>query len=163
MAKSVEQGARGDVIGGVMRRFTTAAVLLHHALAEGIGLGPTDHKCLDLLRERGSLTASQLAGITGLTTGAVTGVVARLEAAGFVRREPDPTDGRKQNLFPSEERAADIHAQLGPIRADMAELLDGFDPHQVQGITEFLARATELTYRHIALLRARVHLAPGGR
>ena len=82
------------IVGRQVRRFSTAAVLLHHAVAEHLGLGPTDHKCLDLLRERGAMTGSALGAITGLTSGAITGVVARLERAGYLRREPDPHDRR---------------------------------------------------------------------
>src|SRR5438093_9600607 len=90
-----------EIVGRLVRRHSTAVVLFHHAVAERMGLGPTDHKCLDLLRERGAITGSDLAAITGLTTGAITGVVARLERAGYVRRESDPHDGRKQILYPA--------------------------------------------------------------
>src|SRR5207245_7886714 len=90
-----------EIVRRLARRHSTAVVLFHHAVAERLGLGPTDHKCLDLLRERGAITGSELAAITGLTTGAITGVVARLEQAGYVRRESDPHDGRKQMLYPA--------------------------------------------------------------
>ena len=76
-------------------------MLFHHALAERLGLGPTDHKCLDLLWERAPMTASELAAITGLTSGAITGVVARLERSGLLAREPHPHDRRKQVLRPT--------------------------------------------------------------
>src|SRR5947209_7604013 len=88
------------LIGSLARRYSTAAVLFHHAIAEHLGLGPTDTKCLDLLRERPAMTGSELSAVTGLTTGAVTGVVARLEKAGYVHREPHPEDRRKQILHP---------------------------------------------------------------
>src|SRR2546426_10086939 len=79
-----------EIVGRLARRHSTAVVLFHHAVAERLGLGPTDHKCLDLLRERGAITGSELAAITGLTTGAITGVVARLEQGGYVRRGVAP-------------------------------------------------------------------------
>src|SRR5438445_9663072 len=88
----------GEIVGRLIRRRSTATVLFHHAVADRLGLGPTDHKCLDLLREHGALTGSGLAAITGLTSGAITGVVARLERAGFLRRESDSNDGRRQIL-----------------------------------------------------------------
>ena len=81
-------------------------VLFHQAVAKRLGLGPTDHKCLDVLRDRGAMTGSELAVITGLTTGATTGVVARLERAGYLPREPDQHDGRKQILHLALERAS---------------------------------------------------------
>ena len=143
-----------EIVGLRVRRHSTAAVLFHHALADRLGLGPTDHKCLDLLRERGPMTGSELAAVTGLTTGAITGVVARLERAGYLRRESDPHDRRKQSLHPATERVRDIQDVFGPIRADVAALLEGFDAHQLTAIAEFLARSTDLAYRHAALLRA---------
>lgn len=143
-----------DIVGRLGRRHSTAAVLFHHAVAEHLGLGPTDHKCLDLLRERGEMTGSELAAITGLTSGAVTGVVARLESAGYVTRHADPHDGRRQILTPSLERVKTIHDVFVPIREETAALLEKFDAHQLSAIAEFLEGVTELAYRHVALLRA---------
>ncbi len=148
------QGLADDIVNRLMRRFSTAVVLFHHAIAERLRLGPTDHKCLDLLRERGVSSGTELAAITGLTTGAITGVVARLETAGYIRREPDPHDGRRQILSTAPERRQDIHKLLVPIRTDVATLLEGFDSAQVAAIAAFLDRTTEIAYRHVALLRA---------
>src|SRR6266851_2781948 len=142
-----------EIVGRLARRHSTAVVLFHHAVAERLGLGPTDHKCLDLLRERGAMAGSDLAAITGLTSGAITGVVARLEQAGYLRREPDPHDGRRQILHLA-LTPAHIHDAIGPLRKDVAALLENFDAHQLTAITEFLARSTDLIYRHAALLRA---------
>lgn len=144
-----------EIVGRLARRHSTAAVLFHHAVAERLGLGPTDHKCFDLLRERGAMTGSELAAITGLTSGAITGVVARLERAGYLRREPDAHDRRKQILYPALERVRDIQDVFDPIREDVAALLEGFDRRQLTAIAEFLARSTDFAYRHVALLRAR--------
>jgi DNA-binding MarR family transcriptional regulator len=142
-----------DEIVGLARRHSTAVVLFHHVVAERLGLGPTDHKCLDLLRERGAMAGSDLGAITGLTSGAITGVVARLEQAGYLRREPDPHDGRKQVLHLALKRAH-IHDVIDPLRKDVAALLENFDTHQLTAIAEFLTRTTDLIYRHAALLRA---------
>jgi DNA-binding MarR family transcriptional regulator len=151
-----------EIVGPLSRRNSTATVLFHHAVAERLGLGPSDHKCLDLVRERGPLTSAELAALTGLSTGAVTGVVARLERAGFVRREPDPHDGRKQILSTTET----AHARLTEVFAGLAErtheLLDDFDEAQLATIAEFLRRATGFTHRRTALLRAQT-LADGPR
>src|SRR5258708_7584333 len=140
------------IVKGLARRHSTAVVLFHHAVAERLGLGPTDHKCLDLLRERGAMAGSDLGAITGLTSGAITGVVARLERAGYLRREPDPLDGRRQILHLALDR---VHIQdvIDPLREDVAALLQNFDTHQLAAIVEFLTRTTGLIYRHAALLR----------
>ena len=105
------------------------------------------------------MTGSDLAAITDLTSGAITGVVARLERAGYLRREPDPHDRRQQILYPALERMRDIHDVFDPIRKDVAALLESFDTHQLTAIAEFLTRSTEFAYRHVALLRAQTHCA----
>lgn len=153
-----------EIVGRLARRHSTAVVLFHHAVAERLGLGPTDHKCLDLLRDRGAMAGSDLGAITGLTSGAITGVVARLERAGYLRREPDPRDGRKQVLHLAPKRAY-IQDVIDPLRADLAALLENFDAHQLSAVAEFLGRSTDLVYRHAALLRAETISAmgrPGG-
>jgi DNA-binding MarR family transcriptional regulator len=142
-----------EIVGRLARRHSTAVVLFHHVVAERLGLGPTDHKCLDLLRERGAMAGSDLGAITGLTSGAITGVVARLERAGYLRREPDPHDGRKQILHLALKRAH-IQDVIDPLRRDVAALLQNFDAHQLTAVADFLARTTDLIYRHAALLRA---------
>ena len=142
-----------EIVGRLARRHSTAVVLFHHAVAERLGLGPTDHKCLDLLRDRGAMAGRDLGAITGLTSGAITGVVARLERAGYLRREADPHDGRKQILHLALKRAH-IQDVIDPLREDVAALLENFDAHQLTAIAEFLARTTDLVYRHAALLRA---------
>lgn len=142
-----------EITNSLARRHSTATVLFHHALAERLGVGPTDHKCLDLLRERAPMTASELAAITGLTTGAIAGVVARLERSGWLLREPHPRDGRKQVLYVTEEAVRDVGAVFAGLADDAAGLLAGFDTHELSAIAEFLVRATDFAYRRTALLR----------
>ena len=158
--KSKQQLA-DEIVVRLARRHSTAVVLFHHAVAERLGLGPTDHKCLDLLRERGPMAGSDLGAITGLTSGAITGVVARLERAGYLLREPDPHDGRKQILNLA-LKGADIQNVINPLREDVAALLEKFDVHQLTAVAKFLAGTTDLVYRHAALLRAqRLSAVPG--
>jgi DNA-binding MarR family transcriptional regulator len=152
-ARKTQHELINEIVGRLARRHSTAVVLFHHAVAERLGLGPTDHKCLDLLRDRGAMTGSDLGAITGLTSGAITGVVARLERAGYLRREPDPRDGRKQILHLALKRAH-IQDVIDPLREDVAALLEHFDSHQLTAIAEFLNRCTDLVYRHATLLRA---------
>ena len=153
MTRQKDQELVQEIVDRLARQHSTAVVLFHHAVAERLGLGPADHKCLDLLRERGPLTGSELAAITGLTSGAITGIVARLERAGHLRRKPDPKDGRKQIIQMAREQSP-IHNVIAPLRKDVAGFLENFDSNQLSAIAEFLARSTELIYRHAALLRA---------
>ena len=71
---------------GLGRDLSTRTVFFHEAAAGRLGLGITDYKCMDFIqRATEPLTAGQLAEVTGLTTGAITGVIDRLERGGFVR------------------------------------------------------------------------------
>src|SRR3989442_8438936 len=119
-----------EIVGRLARRHSTAVVLFHHVVAERLGLGPTDHKCLDLLRERGPMAGSDLSAITGLTSGPITRVVAGLERAGYLRREPDPHDGRKQILQLALERSP-IQDVIELLRKEVAALLKNFDARQL--------------------------------
>ena len=143
-----------EILGTLARRNSTATVLFHHAIAERLGLGPSDHKCLDLVRERGPMTAAELAAVTGLTSGAVTGVVGRLLRAGFVAREPDPQDGRKQLLTMTPQAYRRIGEVFAGLAEDTHELVAGFDEQQLTTIADFLRRATTFAHRRTALLRA---------
>jgi DNA-binding MarR family transcriptional regulator len=82
--------------GQLNRELSTMMVLFHSRIAEQMGLSGTDHKCLELvLRSDEPLTAGRIAQLSGLSTGAVTGVIDRLERRGLVRRVRDPHDRRK--------------------------------------------------------------------
>src|SRR5262245_58305490 len=136
-------------------RFSTAIVLFHHGVAERARLGPSDHKCLEILRERGPMTGSELASVTGLTTGAITGVVARLESRGFLTRKPDPHDARKQTLRPSLDRIEkELHADLAPFRKDIAALIESLDAHQRAGLAKFLEHGAAIAILHATLARS---------
>src|SRR5215475_10461124 len=104
------------------RRLSTATIMFHQALADQLGLHPTDHKCIGLLGSAGSATAGELAEATGLTTGAITGVIDRLEAAGFVRREDDPHDRRRVIIRVVPKRYGDIARLFEPFAAAVFEM-----------------------------------------
>src|SRR3954447_16148383 len=78
-----------------VRKSSALGVIFGQAVAERAGISSSDLECLDFLNLEGRVTAGRLAELTGLTTGAITGVVDRLERAGYVRRERDESDRRK--------------------------------------------------------------------
>lgn len=89
-------------------RMATDAILLHQAVADRLGIHVTDLRCLQRLTETGPVTAGELVQSTGLTTGAITRMLDRLERAGFVRREHDRQDRRRIIVQPVPERLAEI-------------------------------------------------------
>jgi DNA-binding MarR family transcriptional regulator len=121
--------------------------------AARLGVSRSDLHCLNAIENGGGLTAGQLAQQAGLTSGAVTGVVDRLERAGFARRVPDPGDRRRVKIEVTPEfyeRAAEI---WGPLAADWrAELNDRFTAAELTRIAEFLRMSAEVGSRHLERL-----------
>ncbi|HEV2237245.1 MAG TPA: MarR family transcriptional regulator [Ktedonobacterales bacterium] len=132
------------------------------AAAARASMPVTDLQVLDALDSGGLTTAGQLAEQAGLTTGAITGMLNRLEEAGLVRRERDPNDGRKVivRLAPGKEHMGEIHAIFAA--ADVsAELAGGYDDDQLALIVAFLERGNALTRQSIAALREAPVEEPG--
>jgi DNA-binding MarR family transcriptional regulator len=131
-----------EVIDSI-RRVIATAILFSHQVAEQLGLGASDAQFMTLLEVHGPLTPGQLADLTGLRTGTVTGVLDRLESAGFVNRDRDPHDRRK--VIVSRD-AAQIEARMNPHYAGqamaMVELLKQYDDAQVELIADFVRRAS---------------------
>ena len=76
-----------------MRENSTVTIMFHQAIADRLGMNVTDHKCAGILARSGPITAGELARRTGLSTGAITGVIDRLEHAGFARGGVIPATG----------------------------------------------------------------------
>jgi len=91
-----------------VRRSTAQGTMFSQTVANRAGISSSDLECLDFLNLEGRVTAGRLAEVTGLTTGAITGVVDRLEKAGFVRRERDENDRRKVFIAIVPEKVARI-------------------------------------------------------
>jgi DNA-binding MarR family transcriptional regulator len=136
------------------RHFSTAAIMFHQAIADRLGLNVTDHKCAGILSTSGPITAGDLAERTGLTTGAITGVIDRLEKAGFARRAKDPKDRRRVIIEPFPEQ---IQRQIAPLFESMAraatELCERYSTQELAIIHDFTIRAQEMTYEETRKLR----------
>src|SRR5262245_32859402 len=136
------------------RQLSTATILFHQAIADRLGMNVTDHKCADILLQSGPMTAGDLARRTGLTTGAITGVIDRLERAGFVRRAKDARDRRRVIIVPLAQR---IEREIGPLFASiaraMAALCSRYTTQELAVIRDFTARAHQGAYEEIRKLR----------
>ncbi len=138
------------------RELSTRTVLLHQTIADRLGLGPSDHKCLDIAHRAGAsghVTAGQLAELTGLTTGAITGVLDRLEKAGYVRRERDPNDRRQVLVRLLPDRMPELTAMFEPIARTWAEVCEGYSEEDLAVVRDFLQKATQVSEQQIDLLR----------
>jgi MarR family transcriptional regulator, organic hydroperoxide resistance regulator len=119
------------------------ATLHNHAVAEYMGLHQTDQECLDLLDWSGPLTAGEIGAHLGLTSGAVTGLIDRLEAGGWVRRERDPDDRRRVVVHVRTERAADLWPLYQPLAEAVEAYRDRLATRDLRVVVEFLEFANE--------------------
>jgi DNA-binding MarR family transcriptional regulator len=138
------------------RSLGNASAMLNHAVAERLGLHPTDWECVILLvdAQEGSLTAGQLAQLTGLTTGAITGVIDRLEAAGYARRERDVADRRRVIVRLVPARFMEVAPLFGPMLEDMARLHANYSRAEIDLIREVLNEAGRILRQHALRIRA---------
>ena len=143
---------------------STATVLFHQAIAARLGLNGTDHKCADVLLETGPVTAGELAHITGLTTGAITGVIDRLERAGFVRRARDARDRRRVVVAPSMSPALErqVAQQFQPLARAMWKLAKSYTKAELAVIESFMTRSIDVMREQTAALRKRSRGKGGG-
>ncbi len=128
--------------------------LFDSLVVELAGVNRTDWRCLDILGTRGPMTAGQLAGAVRLTTGAVTGVLDRLEAAGLVRRIRDTQDRRRvivERTDAVDRMAAPVY---GPLIADAARAHAAFDVDELELITRFIRIERDLLARHTQRMAA---------
>ena len=114
------------------------ATLHNHAVAEFVGMHQTDQECIDLLDWTGPLTAGEIGAHLGLTSGAVTGLVDRLEAGGWVRRERDPHDRRRVFVHASSERGEELWALYQPLADAIEAYRDGLAARDLRVVVEFL-------------------------
>jgi DNA-binding MarR family transcriptional regulator len=119
-------------------------IVFHQALANRFGLNATDYKCLDIAKHEATVTAGRLAELTGLTTGAITAALDRLELAGFIRRERDAADRRKVVvcvLPGGQEKLAPFFADLGRV---MTALHQKYSRDQLALILDYQARCVAI-------------------
>jgi DNA-binding MarR family transcriptional regulator len=122
--------------------------------AELLGINRTDLHCINIIENSGGLAAGELAAKAGLTTGAVTGVIDRLERAGYARRVSDPADRRRVKVEVTPKFYARADKIWGPVAADWASRLSGhFTAEELERTIEFLRTTTELSRVHMKRLR----------
>ena len=154
MVKRTSQ--RGELVAALqqsVRRFTDEVDLYQAAVADRLGMHATDLQYLGFVERYGPTTAGHLAELGGLTTGAVTGVLDRLEKAGYVRRESDPADRRKVVVRVVPGAAERVEALYRPMLASTDPLWDRYSDDELAVVLDFADRAQPLVYEGTAWLR----------
>jgi len=151
--------ARARLLADLDREFRYGSglgVVFSQAVASRVGITGSDLECLDFIGLCGGVaSAGDLAEATGLTTGAVTGMIDRLEEAGFAKRERDADDRRKvlvRSLPAAERRIAPNYTSL---QQAMQELLSHYSDEQLSLLLDFAGKSARIMAQEIAKLRAK--------
>lgn len=149
-----ERAALAMAFVAAVRKTGSLMQLMSQAAADRIGINATDLNCLNILSFSGQLTAGELAKATGLTTASITGVVDRLEQAGFVHRERDAADRRLVVVHLDSARAlATIAPVFGPMLGAWQRMTDQYTDDQLRLIVEFYGQVEDVIREHLAHLR----------
>ncbi len=139
-----------------IRRSQNATARFDQAVADAAGVNRTDMRCIDVLGREGPMTAGQLAEKTGLSTGAMTTALDRLERAGYARRVRDPADRRRVRVELTEavRQLDSFYAEHGRLAE---RLYRRYDLPQMELLLEFVRDGSEFNERQAALLERRIH------
>jgi len=145
--KTTSQEGKQALAGRLMlalRRSSAAGVLHGQTVARRVGVNSSDLECLDLILMSGPSTAGEIARHTGLTSGAVTGLIDRLERLGLVERTADPADRRKVLVRVREDRIDPIAQLYAPLEKAMQSLLAGYSREELKLLIDFAEQSGDL-------------------
>ncbi|RLP92598.1 MarR family transcriptional regulator [Micromonospora sp. BL4] len=131
---------------------STAVVLFHEAIARRLGLNAAEHKALGLIMRAGPLPTGALAPQLGVGVSAVTGIVDRLEQAGYVRREPDPSDRRRVLVVADPSRAPDLTGIFADLSREMNAFMSRYDERQMATVVDYIENTVRVLRSQTARL-----------
>ena len=127
------------------RQYSDTSIFMHEAIARKAGLTGSDHKYLGLILQHKELTAGDLSKLTGLTTGAVTGLIDRLEKKKLLKRQFTKDDRRKVIIVPNVENSMKLLQPLfSELQQKTADLINSFSPTEIQAIERYFVEATTI-------------------
>lgn len=139
-------------VGLQVRQLGAQSVMTSQIIATRFGLHTTDLECLDLIYLKRQVSAGELASATGLTSGAMTALIDRLERGGYVERVGDPKDRRRVLVQIKPEAIEPIKAVYMPIQKRMFALWSTFSARDLELVADFLRRSRELAVQCAALI-----------
>jgi DNA-binding MarR family transcriptional regulator len=137
-------GARENSIG---------VVLFHQAVGRILGINTTDMKCLDIIVIRGSANPSQLAKLTGLSTGSTTAMIDRLEKKGLIERQHNPKDRRGTIIVLTQGAMNKLHLLFDSMAKAIERLVSGYSEEELETLSEFFRKVSLLWWKERDKLR----------
>jgi len=127
-----------------VREYNIQLTQFRNAMNEWVGLNATDMECLGLLFLKGIATPSELARHTGLTSGATTAMLDRLEKAGLIERRPNPNDRRGTLITPAKSASEKMASWFESARKAQDELISSYSEKELEIISDVFERFTKL-------------------
>lgn len=150
MSTRITKQAKIDTLVDEFRRNGNQDRAFDYVAAQRLGINLTDLHCINIIERAGSLTAGELAIEAGLTSGAITGVIDRLERAGYARRERDPEDRRRVAVAVTPAFYEAAGGIWGPVKQDWdAALAGGFTGEQLDVVIDVLRATNAVMRRHL--------------
>lgn len=149
-------------LAGALRAFLSASDAFEDALGQALGLNSTDVRCVDLLDQHGTMSAGSLADLAGLSTGAVTFLLDRLERAGFVSRVRDIEDRRRVlvDLMPlAKSQISELHRGLFDALRVAAQR---YSVSELERVIAFLGEGTKAYEAQLPLLFSKLPTSHNG-
>lgn len=161
----VQAESREHVLAAVAEELRLSGVtngIAEQAVADHLGLNRTDTRCLDIIERLDGVSAGRLAGESGLSTGAVTTVLDRLERAGYARRTHDPGDRRRVLVELTPEARRELEDLYRPLAEATMRQLEGYTTDEVSLVRDFLRDARRLSEVHADRVRSHRRFAQEG-
>lgn len=127
-----------------VRDYGVNLTLFRNAMSEWAGLNVTDMECLRLLFQKGIATPSELSKFTGLTSGATTAMLDRLEKAGLIERRPNPNDRRGTLIAPAKSSTEKAASWFESARKSQDELVSSYSESELEIIADAFERFAKL-------------------
>lgn len=142
------------ILRKLSQQYAYSSIQMHETIAKKLGFSSTDHKYLGFFLQRGKLTAGELATLTGLTTGAITGLIDRFERKKLVKREFDATDRRKVVIVPDTKKIMSLFEPFyKPFQQESEKLIATFSNDEIEIIEAYLSKALMLANETINKLK----------
>jgi DNA-binding MarR family transcriptional regulator len=151
--------SREEIVQNIVDKFremSTDTLMFHQVVADELGLYISDHKCMDIIHRFGAMPAGKLGEMTGLTTGAITGMVDRLEKAGYLRRTNDPKDRRKTIVEPIRNKKLErkIEMIFIPLHERIHKVLSSYSNSELTFLLDVMSELVKQTREESNRLRS---------
>src|SRR5215470_5680206 len=163
ISKKVKRRELMSKLQDLGRKISTQTVFLHQAIAQSVGLNATDTKCLDLiLSSTEVVTAGWLSEMSGLTTGAITHILDRLENRHFIERVRDKADRRKVLIRIQHESLEPLIPKYDEIGKGYITLAKRYDDRELEVICDYMEKASEIAQQELGKIVSLNRLGSAG-